>query len=243
MFFGRLSIFREIGALQLLRKAARVLGEDCGLCGARCGGAIICGACASGFPRSALACPRCALPMVLPETCGRCLRHPPAFDSALAAFDYRFPVDRLVRRFKFGGDLALGRWLAFELARCARTGPLPHLLAVPPLTRARLRTRGFNQALEMARVVGAELGVRVEARLVERLRDTTPQPGLGFRARHANLRGVFRCERDLRGLSVAIVDDVMTTGATAQAVTGALREAGAERVAVWVAARTPEPRR
>jgi predicted amidophosphoribosyltransferase len=114
---------------------------------------------------------------------------------------------------------------------------------VPSVTRARLRGRGFNQALEIARVVGAELGVRVDARAVARVRDTMPQPGLGIRARRENLRGAFRCDRDLAGLSVAIVDDVMTTGATAEAVACALRQAGAESVVLWVAARTPRPRR
>jgi ComF family protein len=243
MFFGRLSIFSGSGALQLLRKAAGALGEECALCSARCGEGLVCAACAAALPRAAAACPRCALPMAIPETCGRCLRHPPAFDSALAALDYGFPVDRLVQRFKFGGDLAVGRWLALELARRAQTSPRPQLLAVPPITRARLRTRGFNQALELARIVGGKLAIRVDARAVTRVRDTAPQPGLGIRARRDNLRGAFHCDRDLGGLAVAIVDDVMTTGATAEAVASALREAGAASIAVWVAARTPQPRR
>jgi len=89
MFFGTLSIFLRTGPLQLLRKAAGSLGGDCALCGARCDEAIVCAACAAALPRAPVACPRCALPMAIPETCGRCLRHPPAFDSALAALEGR----------------------------------------------------------------------------------------------------------------------------------------------------------
>src|SRR5260221_9131789 len=179
MFFGKLSIFSATLPLQLLRKAAGALGDDCALCGGRSRGGVVCDGCAQALPRAVAACPQCALPMELPETCGRCLRHPPAFDSALAAFDYRFPVDRLVQRFKFGGDLAVGSWFGLELARRAEASVRPGLIVVPPLTRARLRKRGFNQALEIARVVGSRLGVRVDARALARVRDTMPQPGLG----------------------------------------------------------------
>jgi ComF family protein len=178
----------------------------------------------------------------MPEslTCGRCLRAPPAFDAALAAFEYRFPLDRLVHRFKFAGDVAVGRWLGRELARRVE-GTGADLLAAVPLTRARLAARGFNQALEIAREVGRETGIRVEPRALSRLRETTPQPGLGAQARRENLQGAFRCDARVAGLEVALVDDVMTTGATAQAIADALKAAGASRVSVWAVARTPRP--
>jgi predicted amidophosphoribosyltransferase len=119
---------------------------------------------------------------------------------------------------------------------------LPDLLLAPPLSASRLRARGFNQALELAKVVGRELGVAVDPGGVPRPPETAPQPGLGRPARQENLRNAFRCRRDLAGRSVAIVDDVLTTGATAEALAGVLRAAGAGSVAVWVVARTPEPR-
>ena len=243
MFFGRLSIWTGVRALQLLRKAAGTLGGDCWLCGAASPHALACAPCAQALPRATAACPRCALPMPTPDLCGPCLRRPPPFESSIAAFDYRFPVDRLVQRFKFSGDLAAGRWLALQLAQRAVHAPRPQLLVAPPLTRARLTSRGFNQALEIARVVGSELGVPTVPRALARVRETAPQPGLGGRARRENLRDAFRCSLALEGRDVAIVDDVMTTGATAAAVARALRSAGAGRVSVWVVARTPEPRR
>ena len=175
------------------------------------------------------------------EVCGACLRRPPAFDASVAAFEYRFPVDRLVQRFKFAGDLAAGRWLAQRLA--ALVGPQPDLLVVPPLTPARLRARGFNQALEIARVVGEVTGAPVAARALVKTRETAPQPGLGRDARQQNLRGAFHVACALDGSHVALVDDVMTTGATAAEIARVLKRAGARRVDVWVVARTPPGRR
>ena len=181
--------------------------------------------------------------MPTPLTCGRCLREAPAFDAAIAAFEYRFPLDGLVQRFKFGGDLAVGRWLGERMALATGAAERPDVLVAPPLARARLRHRGFNQAIELARVVGAAHGLRVDAFALERVRDTAAQPGLGRRERHANLRDAFRASRRWPGAHVAIVDDVMTTGATAEAMARVLKDAGAQRVSAWIVARTPEPGR
>jgi ComF family protein len=177
------------------------------------------------------------------QLCGACLRHPPAFDAALAAFEYRFPVDRLVQRFKFAGDLAVGHWLGERLAAATDGAGRPDLVVVPPLARSRLRERGFNQALELARLVAAANGVRVEIDAVEKVRDTSPQPGLGREARRANLRDALRATRRWPGAHIAMVDDVMTTGATADAMARVLKASGAARVSAWVCARTPEPGR
>jgi len=117
----------------------------------------------------------------------------------------------------------------------------PGLLVAPPLSRARLRERGFNQAHELARIVGRSLAIPVRWRGLARRRETAHQPGLGRAARSANLAGAFECRLDLRGTRVAIVDDVITTGATVEALAATLRHAGAREVAVWVVARTPGP--
>jgi len=241
VIFDRLSIFGGDPAVQLLNNAAKP-GNDCILCVAAAGAQIVCGACAASVSRPGFACPQCALPMPFPERCGRCVRVAPAFDLARAAFDYRFPLDRLVQRFKFAGDLAVGRWLGEELA-LAVAAERADVLVVPPLARSRLRSRGFNQALELARVVGVARNIAVDAWAVERVRDTSPQPGLGRGERRANLRGAFRVRNAWQGAHVAIVDDVMTTGATAEAMAHVLKEAGAAIVSVWVVARTPEPGR
>ena len=225
-----MSIFRKAAPLQLLEKAAGWAGHDCLLCGSASGEAFACTACETRMPR-------CDAP------CEDALAASRALDGAEAAFDYRFPVDRLILRFKFAGDLAVGHWLALKLAH--RVAPLraPDLLVAPPLTTARLRVRGFNQALEIAKVVGREVGVPVDIAGLARIRDTLPQPGLGARARRRNLRDAFACRLRLAGEHVVVVDDVLTTGATADAMARVLKAAGAGRVSVWAVARAAAPRR
>jgi len=240
MIFNPLSIFARSPALRLPKNAA--IWADCLLCTARTDAGLVCSACIEALPRNDPACPRCALPMPARETCGECLRRPPAFDAAIAPFEYGFPLDRLVQRFKFGGDLAAGRWLAERLAE-ACAGESADLLVVPALTASRLRQRGFNQALQIARVVGAATGVRVDARAVTKVRETAPQPELVARERRRNLRDAFHVRHAIGARHVAVIDDVMTTGATMQAIALELKRAGATRVDAWVVARTPAPRR
>lgn len=182
------------------------------------------------------------MPLARAGVCGECLRHAPRFDDAHAVFEYRFPLDRLLQRFKYAGDLAAGRWLALELCSVARSLARPDRLVAVPLTPARLRERGFNQSMVIAQVLSKRLGVPLDIGGVARVRDTDPQPGLGRRERRANLRDAFRCGPRLAGGHVAIVDDVVTTGATADAIAQALKDAGAARVSVWAVARTPDPR-
>jgi ComF family protein len=201
----------------------------------------MCGPCEAALPRLSSCCESCAVALPFPGICGHCQRRAPAFDRAVAAFDYRFPVDRVVHRFKYSADLAMGRWLSLQLADRVRREPLPDLLVAPPLTAARLRERGFNQALEIAKAVGRRLGVRCDLTGLAKVRETLPQPGLGRARRRANLRRAFRCDLALEGRSVAIVDDVMTTGATADALARVLKAAGAAHVSVWATARTPDP--
>jgi ComF family protein len=221
-------------------RPARLWTQDCVLCLEAAGERLVCPACEAGLAAIGRPCPGCALPLPPGGTCAPCRRHPRAFDAAVARFEYRFPVDRLVQRFKYAGDLALGRWLALQLAEHVRGLPRPDLLVAPPLAPQRLRERGFNQAVELARTLGRELGVRQDITGLRRGRSTVPQAGLGRRARQANLRGAFECRRAYAGLHVAIVDDVMTTGATAHTLARVLKAAGAERVSVWAVARAPD---
>jgi ComF family protein len=215
--------------------------QDCALCLADSHERLVCRACERDLEGESQGCERCASPLTGDGRCLACRGRRFAFDAALARFDYRYPVDRLVRRFKYAGDLAVGSWLAQRLAERAEPMPRPDVLVAPPLATARLRERGFNQAIEIARVVGRRLRVPVDAHAIERRRDTPPQARLDRRARQANLRGVFECVRDLKGSHVAIVDDVLTTGATADALARVLKEAGAARVSAWAVARAPEP--
>jgi len=214
------------------------------LCLAPCHARLVCDRCARDLDGDAQSCVACAAridPAI--GSCTQCRRARFAFDRALARFDYRFPLDRLVQRFKYGGDLAIGGWLARALAERVEREPRVDLLVVPPLSAERLRERGFNQALEIAKVVGDRIGVPVARELILRTRDVQAQAALGREARRENVRGAFACTAALARSRVAIVDDVLTTGATADAIARALRSAGAASIAVWAVARAPDPER
>ena len=242
MFFAGMSIFHRPAAGQVIKKRAALSAGDCLLCGAVRVDEV-CVACEGGLQRVRDACPACALPGTDSQRCGACLAHEPSYDAAVAVFAYRFPLERLVHRFKYAGDLAVGRWLARQLAAQVEATPRVDAIVVPPATRARLRERGFNPAAEIAKVVAARCGTRLHLDGVRRTREQAPQAGLARRERLANLRGAFGCDAALHGMRVAIVDDVMTTGATAEAVATVLKRAGASHVRVWAVARTPEPGR
>jgi ComF family protein len=220
----------------------RLFAGACFLCRGEAGD-LLCAACAAELPRLAPPrCPSCALPSPAGERCGRCLAHPPAFDATFAALDYAFPADALVHALKFRSELSLAPLLASCLDEAlARSGAGEVGCVAPvPLSAQRLRSRGFNQALEIARRLEQGAG-RLEAGLLARERDTAAQFDLPWAERQRNVRGAFRVARALGGASVAVVDDVMTTGATLDEIARALKAAGASRVVNWVVARTPAP--
>jgi ComF family protein len=160
---------------------------------------------------------------------------------------YRFPVDRLLPRFKFHGDLAAGRLLAQLMAATlpgALAGSSPPGAVVPvPLHPSRLRQRGYDQALELARPVAAALGLPLCARALQRVRATQAQTTLDAAGRRGNVRRAFACRPGTLPGHVVLLDDVMTTGATLGECTRALRRAGVARVDAWVLARAPPPGR
>jgi ComF family protein len=170
--------------------------------------------------------------------CGACLRKAPAWDRALAALAYEYPVDRIVRKFKFQRNLACGQLLADELIRCFEQSgsAAPDILIPVPLHFTRRFWRGFNQAEFLARQLGSRLRIPVLVHKLLRKKRTSAQSGLGRRERQRNIRGAFQC-RTTGKLRVALVDDVMTTGTTLAACARAVRAAGASHVSVWVAAR------
>jgi ComF family protein len=216
----------------------RALPQHCALCSARSGTDEVCRACDRAMPRPGLACPCCALPTSQGEICGHCLRHPPPFEATRVAFNYAFPLDRLVQRMKYGGQLACIDYLADPLA--AAVTCWPDMLLAVPLAPARQRMRGFNQSHELATRVARRHRVPIGGGLV-RARDTPPQATLPWAQRVRNVRGAFRADASVTGLRVAIVDDVMTTGATLAAAATAVRRAGARSVEAWVVARTLPP--
>lgn len=209
----------------------------CVLCGALGQHGAWCAACDAALPRlAAVRCPVCALPTPGGEVCGRCLKKHPHFDHTAAAFAYRFPADKLVQALKFGEQLDLATPLADSLAENVA---IPADCMVPmPLHPARLRKRGHNQSLEIARRLAARLGIPLHPQACIRLRDTPPQSTLKWKERGKNMRRAFQCVEDFGGKHVAIVDDVMTSGASLNELALALRRAGAAQVSAWVVART-----
>jgi len=166
--------------------------------------------------------------------------HPPRFDHVVAAYPYSFPVDALVQAYKYGGDLTLAPVLAANLAVeiAEQVDEQVDAIIPTPLSASRLRERGFNQAHELARCLARRANVPVLGEACRKVIDKAPQASLPFNERARNMRGAFVCDADLRKMSVAIVDDVMTTGATVNELARNLKRAGASRVSVWVVART-----
>jgi ComF family protein len=203
---------------------------------------MICAPCDASMPTIGAACPRCALASPGGVLCGRCIARAPPFDVTLAAWRYAFPADRLLQAFKYDGRLALAEPLARAIAGAviARDAPLPERLLAMPLAPRRQRERGFNHAHEIARRLSAYVHVPL-AQDLRRTRDAPPQAGLTLRERTRNVRNAFEANERVAGCAVAIVDDVMTTGATLAAAALAVRKAGAVRVEAWVVARTPPP--
>jgi ComF family protein len=224
---------------------AFMLPPVCLLCGdVGADGIDLCAECAAELPRNPTCCARCALPLAAAAAlCGECLRRAPPWDAAWAPFRYGWPLDRLESRFKFSADLAAGRVLSRLWQRESCPVALPTWLLPVPLHRSRLRKRGYNQALELARPLARFLGVPLQQDVLQRRRATDAQTELDALTRRRNVRGAFglRGRIDLPA-HVAILDDVMTTGATLAECTRVLKWAGVSRVDVWALARAPSAR-
>ncbi len=220
-----------------------LLPAHCILCGLCSDSGSLCHPCREELPRSSQSCRQCALSCIRSDVmlCGACLRRPPAWNEALAALVYEYPVDQLVQQFKFQRSLACGQLLADEMVLFVNQSGtvLPDVLIPVPLHFTRRFWRGFNQAEFLARRLGSRYKIPVLVNQLQRTRRTSAQSGLDRRARKKNIRGAFSC-RQLPNARVALVDDVLTTGTTLAECARAVRAAGASNIAVWVAARVPK---
>lgn len=208
----------------------------------------VCAACLQAHVRPGERCGRCAIRLLADRaagSCAQCQRHPPPLDRTIAALDYAFPWDQLLQRYKFHQGLALRRPLLDQMDRAlsaAETDKPDWLLAVP-LSAARLRERGYNQSHELARALARRRGLRCDPGLLLRVQQGASQSSLPLADRAANVKHSFAVDplrlAELRGARIALLDDVMTTGATLYELARVLRQAGAARVEAWVLARTP----
>jgi ComF family protein len=219
--------------------------NHCLLCGeAIDSGNDFCPGCRKELPFNRQACPQCALPLTSArdQSCGQCTLHPPPFTTTLAPLLYAPPFSHLISAFKFQHQLHLAAALGRLFVQQMPPGhPLPDLIVPVPLHPERIRERGFNQSLELARSLATALHLATTEHGCRRVIATPPQRGLDQLARRKNLRQAFRADPSVEGLHLALLDDVITTGATVTAASQSLLKAGARQVEVWALARTPLP--
>jgi ComF family protein len=226
-----------------LARLRRLLAPRCVVCDLEDGDPLCPGCARDYFASDVARCATCALRLPSArgdDRCGNCLRSPPSFDGTVVLADYAPPVDRMVAALKFGGRLPLAEAFGRLLARAGRLLLRDSDVICPvPLAFERQSERGFNQAQEIARRIAADCGRPLRTDLLLRTRNTSAQMDLALAERRRNVQGAFVARGDLAALRIAVVDDVMTTGATLGEVAAALKRAGAARVGNLVVARTP----
>ena len=204
-------------------------------------GLNLCAGCANDIRLNTQACRLCGLPLPCASLsiCGSCLKKKPSFDSCISPHLYSYPLDRLILAMKYQQKLAAGRLLG-ELMAARLDSAItdrPQAILPVPLHRRRLRQRGYNQAVEIARPVARQLQIPLATNLCTRVRDTSSQRGLTAKERKRNIRDAFEMRQPCQLSHVAILDDVMTTGATVSELSKILKKAGVERVDIWACAR------
>lgn len=214
-----------------------LLPQQCVLCAANAGQSAFCSGCHADLPwLPALRCPVCALPTPDGRTCGLCLSQPPAFAATFCHLAYAFPLDALIQQYKYSRRLALVGALSGLLRDTCQRQQQLDLVIPAPLHPQRLQQRGFNQVVELLRPWVAKDKLALNA--VSNIRANPHQADLPWKQRATNVKGCYRCEVDLSGKRVALVDDVMTSGATLRELAKVARRAGASHVECWVLART-----
>lgn len=201
----------------------------------------LCPSCHDSLPFNREACICCGLPIStgqIRQRCGPCSKNQPPFDSTLALFTYNEPVRYLIRSLKYNGNYASGRLLGNLMAQALANQPMhPQLIVPVPLHPTRFQQRGFNQAIEIARPISKNLGIPIAPKLCVRSRETPAQSGLSARQRAINIKHAFEIGQAVEVDHVAILDDVVTTGATVTELSRVLRNAGIKKIEIWACAR------
>jgi ComF family protein len=200
----------------------------------------LCKGCEEDLPTNTSTCGICSAAVASAGVpCAHCQKRPPIFDRAFVPYRYEFPLVELIHRLKYGGQVAIGRILGTLLARrlAERGRPMVDAIVPVPLHPSREARRGYNQAQEIARFAAEILELPVADGIAMRIRATEEQAALPAIVRRVNVSGAFEVRANTVPASVAIVDDVLTTGATVDALAQALRRAGCRRIEVWAVAR------
>ena len=229
---------------QLLAPNICCLCDDFGL-----RGLDLCAACYAHLPHNYFSCHQCGVPLTTSNTnagllfCGRCIAGSSDIDQAVVPFLYRPPLDHLIRQLKFAECMKYSRVTGELLANAVASGnvEIPDVIVPVPIHHKRLLQRGYNQAELIARTTGRRLGIPVLNSVLTRSGHKLPQSSLGARERELNIKRAFTVANPnpIRGLRVAVIDDVYTTGATARAIATHLKKAKVTNISMWAVARTP----
>lgn len=220
--------------------------QSCLLC-AKEGKSSICEDCLPSLPYNSDPCPRCGIPLKSEGddfVCGSCLSNPPSFDKTIAPLLYRPPIDQLLNQLKHQRKLENAKLLSQLFLNSLATRSVRVDALVPiPMHAKRYRQRGFNQSLEIARHISHRLKIPIALNLLEAAKHHSHQQGASKKDRRHNIKGAFQAKdcTDKKISRIALIDDVITTGATADEAAKTLKQAGIEYVEVWAIARTPSP--
>lgn len=210
------------------------------LCADSQGGDLaLCAGCLEDMPwHQQSVCLQCALPSYQGQLCGNCLQSAPAFDSTRALFRYEYPLDAVLQRYKYQQSLHIAKTFSRLMQeKFSIQHPFDRIIPMP-LHPKRLAERGFNQSLEIAKLVAKKLGIPLDTTSCSRIKFSPPQASLPLKARIKNMRGAFSCQENLQGQRIILLDDVMTTGASLHELAATVKSAGASHVECWVVART-----
>jgi len=221
-----------------------IFNQSCLLCKTQNSAFGLCEDCKAMLPRLPDAhCLLCADPVATGHCCGSCQRSPPHFDALHAPYLFGYPLNAIIYAMKYGKRLELTGVLHHLMSEFAAKTSLYSDMVLPvPLSKERLAQRGFNQSDSLAQAIAVTMHSRFSPTLCWRKRNTVPQASLGRAERHRNLRNAFGVKQRIDGLSVAIVDDVATSGTTLSALAEILKKQGAKRVDAWVLCRASFPK-
>jgi len=222
-------------------KIAFTVKQPCILCGDTCqASTCLCNACKDDLPYITDACHLCGLPVEKSvSVCGSCITTPPPANKCISVLHYDPPVDYLIKHMKYHNQLAIadlmGELIAVKIKNMAQT--LPDVIIPVPLHVNRLRQRGYNQAIEISRLVSRRLNIPLNIAICTRVKHTPPQFDIPANERKNNIKNAFEVSSAIKAKHVALIDDVMTTGSTVWEITKTLKMAGVEQVDVWTCAR------
>jgi len=224
-------------ARRLLQLYSNMASMPCRLCRAPCQAYALCPDCINDLPKINSACPHCALPMDKNRTCGQCLTHPPIQTQSTSAYVYSDTVRQLLIDFKFHGKLYLSDFFAEQIISSLDSKPLPEVLIPIPLHHNRLRQRGYNQSHELAKSLSKRLKIPINNNYLSRTVDTVAQASLTFKERKKNIQHAFKLDNKDVPKHIALIDDVLTSGHTANAAAKLFKRAGTNTIEVWTIAR------